>query len=152
MFVDPKHSTIDIVQAAGRALRKYEGKEFGFILLPIVVPEGMDIEDFAETTAFRNIAKIIAALSSQDERIVEEFRLEQKASSSKGKIINIDAKLKLGKSITIENFSRAIHIKSWEKVARLNYRDFEEAREFVRGLNLNSRKYWDEFAKETIFL
>ena len=151
MFVDPKHSTIDIVQAAGRALRKYEGKEFGFILLPIVVPEGMDIEDFAGTTAFRNIAKIIAALSSQDERIVEEFRLEQKASSSKGKIINIDAKLKLGKSITIENFSRAIHIKSWEKVARLNYRDFEEAREFVRGLNLNSRKYWDEFCKRDDF-
>ena len=53
----------------------------------------MDVEDFAETTAFRNITKIIAALSTQDERIAEEFRLEKNSRSSKGKIINIDTKL-----------------------------------------------------------
>ena len=38
LFADPKQSRIDIVQAAGRALRRYPGKEYGYILLPLVVP------------------------------------------------------------------------------------------------------------------
>jgi predicted helicase len=39
MFADPKQSRVDIVQAAGRALRRYEGKERGYIVVPLVVPE-----------------------------------------------------------------------------------------------------------------
>ena len=44
MFADPKQSRVDIVQAAGRALRHYEGKEYGYIVVPLVVPEKMDFE------------------------------------------------------------------------------------------------------------
>jgi predicted helicase len=50
LFADPKQSHIDIVQAAGRALRPYEGKQYGYIMLPIIVPTGMNFEEFAETT------------------------------------------------------------------------------------------------------
>ena len=57
LFADPKQSRIDIVQAAGRALRRYPGKEYGYILLPLIVPEKMNFEDFAETTAFRQVAQ-----------------------------------------------------------------------------------------------
>ena len=32
-FTDPKRSKIDIVQAAGRALRRSKGKKFGYILV-----------------------------------------------------------------------------------------------------------------------
>ena len=39
MFADPKQSRIDIVQAAGRALRKYPGKKYGYIVVPLVVPK-----------------------------------------------------------------------------------------------------------------
>jgi predicted helicase len=34
LFADPKQSRVDIVQAAGRALRRYPGKEYAYILLP----------------------------------------------------------------------------------------------------------------------
>ena len=74
LFADPKQSVIDIVQAAGRALRRAPGKEFGYILLPLVVPSHMELDDFAETTAFRQVARTITALSTQDERIAEQFR------------------------------------------------------------------------------
>ena len=50
MFADPKQSRIDIVQAAGRALRRHRGKECGYIVVPLIVPEKMDFEQFAETT------------------------------------------------------------------------------------------------------
>ncbi len=57
VFADPKQSRIDIVQAAGRALRRYPGKDYGYILLPLVVPPKMKFEEFAETTAFWQVAQ-----------------------------------------------------------------------------------------------
>src|SRR5699024_9928936 len=35
IFFAPKKSQVDIVQAVGRIMRKYEGKEYGYIILPI---------------------------------------------------------------------------------------------------------------------
>ena len=40
----PKQSRIDIVQAAGRALRTYPGKKCGYIVVPLVVPEDTDFD------------------------------------------------------------------------------------------------------------
>ncbi len=34
-FIDPKRSLIDIVQATGRAMRKAEWKENGYIFIPV---------------------------------------------------------------------------------------------------------------------
>jgi predicted helicase len=75
MFADPKQSRIDIVQAAGRALRKFKGKEYGYIVVPVIVPENTDFKKFTETTAYRQIAQTLTALSTQDERIADEFRV-----------------------------------------------------------------------------
>ena len=144
MFVDPKQSFVDIVQAAGRALRKFDGKDFGYILLPIVVPDNSSLEEFTDTTAFKKIISIIAALSSQDERIIDEFRMKEKGRNSSGKIINIDSHLKLSKSIDVRKFANLIETKIWEKVGKINYRDFEEARDYVRSLKLVSREKWEK--------
>src|SRR6478672_7374276 len=46
MFADPRQSRVDIVQAAGRALRRYQEKECGYIVVPLVVPENMDFGTF----------------------------------------------------------------------------------------------------------
>ena len=35
LFADPRKSKVDIIQAVGRALRKKEGKEFGYVILPV---------------------------------------------------------------------------------------------------------------------
>jgi predicted helicase len=49
MFADPKQSVVDIVQAAGRAMRPAEGKKLGYIVIPIVVPTNLDFAQFAGT-------------------------------------------------------------------------------------------------------
>jgi predicted helicase len=36
VFADPRKSKVDIVQALGRALRKKDGKEWGYVILPVV--------------------------------------------------------------------------------------------------------------------
>ena len=44
LFADPKQSVVDIVQAAGRAMRPHPGKQFGYIVVPIIVPSGRALQ------------------------------------------------------------------------------------------------------------
>ena len=142
MFADPKQSRVDIVQAAGRALRHYEGKNYGYILIPLVVPEKIDFDKFAETTAFRQVAQTITALSTQDERIADEFRAIERGPLSSGKIVEIEGDLPVGMKIKLGDFASAISTRIWESVGRANWRSFSEAREFAQALGLSSHVEW----------
>jgi predicted helicase len=51
VFADPKQSAIDVIQAAGRAMRRSKGKKYGYVVVPIIVPDRMEFEEFAKTTA-----------------------------------------------------------------------------------------------------
>jgi predicted helicase len=145
MFADPKQSRIDIVQAAGRALRRCSGKEYGYIAVPLIVPDKMDFEKFAETTAFRQVAQTITALSTQDERIVDEFRAIEKGRISSGKIVEIEGDIPVGIKIRLGDFAEAISTRLWQSVGRANWRKFEDARAFVRGLKLKSVNEWLDY-------
>ena len=142
VFADPKQSRIDIVQAAGRALRRYPGKDYGYILLPLVVPREMDFEEFAETTAFRQVVRIITALSTQDERIADEFRAIQQGRIPTGKIVEISGDVPVGMHMSLGQFAEAISTRIWESVGRVNFRTFEDARAFVQCLGLKDVKEW----------
>ena len=145
-FADPKQSATDIVQASGRAMRLYKGKKYGYIVVPIVVPENTEFAEFAETTAFRTIVRIITALSVHDTRIVDELRAIHHGRNAKGKIIKIDGKVPVGMRMSLDRFADAITLKMWESVARVNWRSFEEARAFVQNLKLKSTEYWDAYS------
>lgn len=146
LFADPKQSIVDIVQAAGRALRPYPGKQFGYIMMPLIVPDNIEIEDFSNSTSFKEVVKIITALSSQDERIVEEFKLLSKEKGSKGKII-IENKIRISVPFGLSDFTKEINAKIWDKLARLNWRSFIEARKFVHTLNLKNIADWKKLSK-----
>ncbi|HGF7838480.1 TPA: DEAD/DEAH box helicase family protein, partial [Enterococcus faecium] len=48
IFLAPKKSQVDIVQAVGRIMRKFKDKEYGYIILPIVIPEGTTPESILD--------------------------------------------------------------------------------------------------------
>jgi superfamily II DNA or RNA helicase len=141
-FADPKQSRVDIVQAAGRALRTSSGKDYGYILLPLVVPRGMDFEKFADTTAFRQVVRIVAALSTQDERIADEFRAIRHGRIPSGKIVEISGDVPVGMHMSLGRFAEAISTRIWESVGRVNWRKFEDARAFVHSLGFHSVAEW----------
>ena len=73
-FLDPKQSHIDIVQAVGRVMRKAPGKDRGYIVVPVFVPEGDgDIAELLEGRRddYRHIGSVLRALQSHDERLAE---------------------------------------------------------------------------------
>lgn len=69
IFLSPRKSQVDIVQAVGRIIRKFEGKDYGYIILPIVVPEGATPESILDNNKkYDVIWQVLNALRSVDER------------------------------------------------------------------------------------
>jgi hypothetical protein len=147
VFADPKQSTTDVIQAAGRAMRRSKGKKYGYIVVPIIVPDWMAFEEFAKTTPFRTVVRIITALSVHDTRIVDELRAIHYGRVSKGKIIKIDGKVPVGMCMSLARFADAVSTKLWENVARVNWRPFEEARAYVRTLGLKNATEWFAYCR-----
>ena len=74
IFIEPKRSIIDIVQAVGRVMRKFKGKEEGYIILPVACPadaDGADILDKNER--FGVVWDVVKALRAHDERLDAEI-------------------------------------------------------------------------------
>ena len=150
IFTAPKQSVVDIVQAAGRALRKAPGKTQGYIIIAIIVPEGMTFETFAETTEYRKIVKIVSALSTQDERIVEELKAKFYGPTVQGgkrreRVIKIGGHLPIGFNISLEEFAESIETRAWQSVALREPLPFEEALVFAQGLSLKNAKEWQAY-------
>lgn len=113
LFADPKQSKIDIVQAAGRALRKFEGKDFGYIIVPIVIEEG---DDASINSAFNQIITVISALGMSDERIVEEFKALVSGRRESGRIVEIDIPTSVV-NIDFREFLSNIEILVWDRLS-----------------------------------
>ncbi|MDR0751728.1 MAG: DEAD/DEAH box helicase family protein [Christensenellaceae bacterium] len=72
IFLSPKYSVIDIVQAVGRVMRRAEDKKFGYILIPIIVPSFIKPDVALEDSNKHKMAwDIINALRSHDPTIDE---------------------------------------------------------------------------------
>jgi len=148
LFADPKQSVVDIVQAAGRAMRPSPGKRYGYIVIPIVVPAGMEFDQFAETTEFKQVARVVTALSTQDDRIAEEFRgLKAKNRRRGDRIVEIAGDVPMAMRIDLEKFREQVRLKLWERIGRSNWRFFEEARALVHSLRLKNQTEWYAYSK-----
>ena len=74
LFMSPRNSHIEIVQAVGRVMRKAKGKEYGYIVLPIAVPPGADPADVLDDTdRFSVVWSVLRALRSHDDRLDAEI-------------------------------------------------------------------------------
>ena len=74
LFMHPRKSQIDVVQAVGRVMRRAPGKEYGYIILPVVVPEGVDPEQaLNDNQTFKVVWDVLRALRSHDERLDAEI-------------------------------------------------------------------------------
>ena len=70
LFADPRRSAVDIVQAVGRALRPSQGKECGYVIVPILHDENATPEDIFDSESFKEILSTLRSLAANDERII----------------------------------------------------------------------------------
>jgi predicted helicase len=69
MFLHPKKSQIDVVQSVGRVMRKAEGKDLGYVILPITIAPGVSPEKaLNDNEKYKVVWQILNALRAHDER------------------------------------------------------------------------------------
>ena len=69
LFLQPRKSQIDVVQAVGRVMRRSPGKRYGYVILPVVVPAGKDPAPWLDrNNAYTHVWQVLQALRSHDER------------------------------------------------------------------------------------
>jgi predicted helicase len=81
IFFDTRESIVDIVQSVGRVMRKAEGKQYGYIILPVCIPSSKitDYNSYIESDPqFKGIWKVIKALRAHDESLVDEAEFRRK--------------------------------------------------------------------------
>lgn len=66
VFLQPRNSQIDIVQAVGRVMRKAPGKKYGYVIVPVVVPENADPAAALASSDFDTVWQILQSLRSID--------------------------------------------------------------------------------------
>ena len=85
VFFDTRESIVDIVQAVGRVMRKAEGKQYGYIILPVCIPSEQvkDYNRYIDSDPqFKGIWKVIKALRAHDESLVDEAEFRRKIQVS----------------------------------------------------------------------
>ncbi len=69
MFLNPRHSVVDVVQSVGRVMRRSEGKEYGYIVLPVGVPADIAPEDaLRDNKKYKVVWQTLQALRAHDDR------------------------------------------------------------------------------------
>jgi len=70
LFLNPRNSVVDVVQAVGRVMRRAPGKKYGYIILPIGIPADTSPEEaLKDNEKYKVIWQTLQALRSHDERI-----------------------------------------------------------------------------------
>ena len=70
LFLHPRKSEVDIVQSVGRVMRKAEGKNYGYIILPIITPTDISPEEALNNNeTYKVVWQVLRALRSHDSRM-----------------------------------------------------------------------------------
>lgn len=82
-LLDPKGSSVDIVQAIGRALRQKPGAgKMASLVVPVFLSEDEGPEDMPTSASYRPLVKVLSGLRAHDERAVEMLAIPQENSDS----------------------------------------------------------------------
>jgi predicted helicase len=69
LFLHPRNSMVDVVQSVGRVMRRSEGKNYGYIILPVAVPAEVNpSQALSDNKRFKVVWQVLNALRAHDER------------------------------------------------------------------------------------
>lgn len=85
LFLNPRNSTVDVVQSVGRVMRKHKDKKYGYVILPIGIPAGMTPEEaLADHQRYKVVWQVLQALRAHDDRfnaMVNKIDLNKNATN-----------------------------------------------------------------------
>lgn len=69
LFLTPRSSQVDVVQSVGRVMRLSPGKKQGYVILPVVIPAGVEpSQALDDNKTYKVVWQVLNALRSHDDR------------------------------------------------------------------------------------
>ena len=73
IFLNPRESIIDVIQAVGRIMRKSDEKDYGYVILPVAIPAGSDPKKILDDhKTYKVVWNVLRALRAHDSRRFEQ--------------------------------------------------------------------------------
>ena len=144
VFSDPKKSKVDIVQALGRALRKKKGKDYGYVVLPVIY-DGVTHEIDADN--YKEIVDVVRGLAANDGRIIEYFSEKKSLNIGSDNNKHFEPNDLSEFILMSDEFKNQITLNIWESLSRFQWRSFHDATKYVNSLGLKSVKEYKDFAR-----
>src|SRR5208283_2415033 len=148
MFLSARNSPIDVVQSVGRVMRLSEGKKYGYIIIPVVIPSGIPPEKaLDDNTRFRVVWTVLNALRAHDDRFNATVN---KIELNKKKPVNI---LVGRPDVSFDRNGNPVSV-AGDEVDRTIQTQFQLQYEELQGVifarmvnKVGTRDYWDQWAK-----
>ena len=149
LFMHPRKSQIEVVQAVGRVMRRSVGKSMGYVILPVVIPSGANAtEELDNNKTFRVVWQVLNAIRSHDERFEAMLNLLEEGKS--GKHLGVIALSDWQKKSTASSGDGVIGPEpspgGGDKQMRIEFDDLPAAIRAKIVEKCGNRKYWDEWA------
>jgi len=150
IFLAPKKSQVDIVQAVGRIMRKFKDKEYGYIILPIVIPEGTTPESILDNNKkYEAVWQILNALRSVDERfsaMINKLELNRKKPE------NMDV-IGIGEAPSVEDVENSSkgndnEQSSYQTALELDWGEIENAIYAKVVKKVGDRRYLEDWSED----
>lgn len=170
IFFHPRNSMVDVVQSVGRVMRKAEGKDYGYIILPVAIPpKTSPSAALNDNTRFKVVWQILNALRAHDDRFNakvnsialnekvelpidienvkstkrdEEQSLEEKAKDAKAKLDASDASSTGNSEASSEQDVTA------EQMTLFSLEAWQEAMYVKLVDKVGTRTYWEDWADD----
>ncbi|WP_313312532.1 type ISP restriction/modification enzyme [Pulveribacter sp.] len=69
LFLTPRNSQVDVVQSVGRVMRNAPGKKRGYVVLPVVIPAGVEPHKaLNDNKTYKVVWEVLQALRSHDDK------------------------------------------------------------------------------------
>ncbi len=69
LFLSARNSQVDVVQSVGRVMRKSPGKQYGYIIIPVVVPSNVEADKaLDDNERYKVVWTVLNALRAHDDR------------------------------------------------------------------------------------
>ena len=140
LFMTPRNSHVDIVQAVGRVMRKAPDKDYGYIVLPVAIPPDVDpVDALNDNERFAAVWGVLRALRSHDDRLNAEIN-KIDLNNDPGDIIIIDGNGDDGENGTDTLTGTQLQLLPIGIPADAIYAKIVE--------KCGDRKYWESWAKD----
>lgn len=153
LFLSAKNSQVDVVQSVGRVMRKAEGKKYGYIIIPVIIPADITPEEALDNNErFKVVWTVLNALRAHDDRfnaIVNKIELNKK-KTEKVLVAKIG-----GRSNDDDD---TVHVSNGDNKSDLSQQMIQQLRIQFGELQdtvyakmvqkVGNRKYWEQWAKD----